>query len=115
MSTHFGTFVLKSDKEIHIKFFVSKCDKVPPIVYYHKHFHNYSINVGSNSFFSSSDTRQSHHLLECHARGINSSFNSFSSALRFLNLIRQSKVENHQQLHQTFFELHIYEDNILTW
>ena len=33
-----------------------------------------SINIGSISYFSSSDTN---HLLECHATGINSSFDSF--------------------------------------
>ena len=30
---------------------------------------------------------QFHHLLECHATGINSSFNSFLGALHFSNLI----------------------------
>ena len=40
-------------------------------------FYNSSINIVSLSFYSSSDTHQSHHLLGCHATGINSSFNSF--------------------------------------
>ena len=36
-----------------------------------------SINIGSISYFSSSDTNKPYHLLECHATGINSSFDSF--------------------------------------
>ena len=43
----------------------------------------YYWHIGSISFFSSSDTHQSQHLLECHATGINSSFNSVLSALPF--------------------------------
>ena len=46
-----------------------------------------SINTGSISISGSSDTRQSHHPLWCHAAGINSSFNYFSSALGFPNLV----------------------------
>ena len=38
------------------------------------HFYNSSVNIGSISFFSSSDTHQSHHLLGCHATGVNPSF-----------------------------------------
>ena len=49
------------------------------------------MNIGSITFFSSSDTHQSHHLLGCHATGINSSLNSFLSALRLSNLICQDK------------------------
>ena len=54
-------------------------------------FYNSSINIGSISFFSSSDMHQTHHLLGCHATGINSSYNSFLGALRFSNLICQDK------------------------
>ena len=46
----------------------------PQFVYF---FYNSSINIGSISFFSSSDMHHSHHLFGCHATGINSSFNSF--------------------------------------
>ena len=58
-----------------------------PFVYYRRILFNFSINIGSISFFSSSDTHQSHHLLVCHATGINSSFNSFLSASHFSNLV----------------------------
>ena len=54
-------------------------------------FYNSAISIRSISFFSASDMHQSHHLSGWHMIGINSSFNSFLSALRFLNLIRQSK------------------------
>ena len=51
----------------------------------------YSVKIGYISFFSSSDTHQPHHLLRCHVTGINSSFNSFLSALRFPNIVCQAK------------------------
>ena len=51
----------------------------------------YSVEIGYISFFSSSDTHQPHHLLRCHVTGINSSFNSFLSALPFSNLACQAK------------------------
>ena len=47
------------------------------------HFYNSSINIGSISFFSPSDMHQSHHLLGCHATGINSLLNSFFKFLAF--------------------------------
>ena len=50
------------------------------------HFYGCSINIGSISFFSSSDMHQFHHLLGCHGTAINSSLNSFLSSFRFLNL-----------------------------
>ena len=43
-------------------------------------FYNSSINIGSISYFSSSDMQQFHHLLGCHAIAINFSLNSFLSA-----------------------------------
>ena len=53
---------------------------------------NTSINLGSNSFFSSSDMHQFHHLSRCHATGINFSLHfTFSSSFRFPNLICQAK------------------------
>lgn len=52
--------------------------------------YNSSINTESFSFFSSSDTRQSQNLLGCHTTGINSSFDSFLSVLRFPNLVCSS-------------------------
>ena len=55
------------------------------------HFHNSSLSIMSISFFSSSDTQKSHHLLGCHAIGINFSFNSFLGVLRFSNLIYLTK------------------------
>ena len=61
------------------------------IVYYRHTLYNSLINIESISFFSPPDTHQSHHLLECHAKGITSSFNSFLSALRFSNLVCQDK------------------------
>ena len=51
------------------------------------HFYNSSINIGSVSFFSRSETHQSHHLLGCHATGINSLLIYFLNALCFSNLI----------------------------
>ena len=63
----------------------------PPIVYYRRTLYNSSINIGSISFFLSTDTRQSHHLLGCHVTSMNSSFNSFLRALRFSDLICQVK------------------------
>ena len=60
------------------------------LYYQHTHY-KFSINIGSISFFSSSDTQQSHHLLGCGVTGINSLFNSCLSALHFSNLIYQDK------------------------
>ena len=64
---------------------------IPPICILPTHFYNSLINIGSISFFSSFDTHQSHHLLECHAVNISSSLNSFLSSLRFSNLVSQAK------------------------
>ena len=64
---------------------------IPPICILPTHFYNSLINIGSISFFSSFDTHQSHHLLECHAVNISSSLNSFLSSLRFSNLVSQVK------------------------
>ena len=58
-----------------------------PSVYYRCTLYNSPINIRYISFFSCSDTHQFHHLLGCNATGINSSFNSFLSALCFSNLI----------------------------
>ena len=57
------------------------------MVYCQPHFYNYSINIGSIYFFSSSDMNQSHNLIECHAIGINSSLICIVSSLRFSNLM----------------------------
>ena len=59
----------------------------PHFVYYRRTLYNSSISIGSISFFSSSNSHQSHHLLGCHTTVSNSSFNYFLSALRFSNLI----------------------------
>ena len=64
---------------------------IPPYCILLTHFHNSSINIGSISFFSSSDIHQSHHLLRCHTAGINSSLISFLSSLGFSNLICLTK------------------------
>ena len=69
----------------------AKCFNTPILYTTDTHFYNFLINVGSISFFSSSDMHQSHHLLRCHAIGISSSHNSFLRALRFSNLICQAK------------------------
>ena len=69
----------------------AKCFNTPNLYTTDPLFNNSSVNIGSISFFSSSDTHQSHHLLGCPPTGINSSFNSFLSALRFSNLICQTK------------------------
>ena len=58
---------------------------------FNNYIYNSSINIGSISFFSSSDIHQSHHLLGYHTTGINSSLNSFLSYLCFLNLICLTK------------------------
>ena len=55
------------------------------------HFCNSSMNIRSTSFFSSSDTHQSHYLYGCHAKGINSPLIFFLSALCFSYLIWQVK------------------------
>ena len=47
---------------------------IPPFCILPTYFYNSSINNKSISFFSSSDTHQSYHLLGCHTTGINSSF-----------------------------------------
>ena len=47
------------------------------------HFYNFSINIGSISFFSSSDMHQFHHLSGYHATGINSLLNSFFKFFSF--------------------------------
>ena len=52
---------------------------------------HYSIKTGSITFSSSFDMQQFHHLLRNHATSINSSFNSFLSALLFSSLICQAK------------------------
>ena len=44
-------------------------------------FYNSSINTGSISFFSSSDTHQSHYLPGCHTTGINCSFSFFKFSM----------------------------------
>ena len=62
-----------------------------PILYYRRTLLQLFNEHWIYLFFSSSDTHQSHHLLRCHATGINSSFNSFLSALRFSKLICQAK------------------------
>ena len=54
------------------------------------HFCNLLVKIGFISFYSSPDTQKLHHLLGCHATGINSSF-IFLRALRFSNLICQAK------------------------
>ena len=68
-----------------------KCPNTLVLYTTNTHFHNSLINIGSVSFFSSSDTQQSHHLLGCHAIGINFSFNYFLSVLPFSNLICPAK------------------------
>ena len=79
----YTTDTYKSAK-VHAHVHVQKCTyKSTKVQKYKSTCTNSSINIGSISFFSSSDTYQSHHLLGCHATCINSSFNSFLSALRF--------------------------------
>ena len=51
----------------------AKCFNTPHLYTNDPHFYNLSINIGSISFFSSSDMHQAHHLYGCHAAGINSS------------------------------------------
>ena len=71
--------------------FCPKMFQYPHIVYYQRTLLQ---SLGEDRFyffFSSSDTKKIHHLLGCHASGINSSFNSFFSALRFSNLICLTK------------------------
>ena len=55
----------------------AKCFNTPNLDTTKTHFSNTLINIGSISFFSSSDMRQSHYLWGCHVTGINSSLNSF--------------------------------------
>ena len=65
----------------------AKYFNIPHLYTTDANFYSSSINIGSISFFASSDTHQSHHLLRCHAAGINSSLISFLSALHFSNLV----------------------------
>ena len=52
---------------------------------------NVSIKIGSISLFSTSDMQKFHHLLGCHAIGINPSLIFFSVLFHFLNLLCQAK------------------------
>ena len=58
-----------------------KCFNTPTLCTTDTLFYNSSVNIGPISFFLSSDTHQSHHLL-----GINSLFIYFLSVLHFLNV-----------------------------
>ena len=78
-STHFGA------KDFELKQ-VLLCSKIPwfnhlySINAHLKHLYyslTLSLKIGSFSFFSSSDMRQSHHLVGCHATGTNSLLISF--------------------------------------
>ena len=62
--------------------FVAKCFK------FQKHC---AVKTSSTSFSSSFGMQKFHHPLGCYATRINSSFISFLSASRFLNLICQAK------------------------
>ena len=81
----------KSDKKIHTQCYVPKCFNTSILYTIDAHFYNPSVKIGFASFFSSSDTQKFHHLLGSHTIGINSSFNSFLSALCFSNLICLTK------------------------
>ena len=67
----------KIRKENNLNYINYKNVLIPPFCILPTNFYNPSINIGSISFFSSSDTHQSHHLFGCHATGINSSINFF--------------------------------------
>ena len=69
------------------KFSVLKCANTPQLYTIDTNFYNCSINIGSIPLLSTPDMHQSHDLLVCHITGINSSFNSSLSTLRFSNLI----------------------------
>ena len=67
-----------------------KCFNNPKLYTTDTHFYNSSIKMGSISFFSSSDTRKFHHVLEFHAISINSSLKSlkfFTSLQLILHLL----------------------------
>ena len=49
-----------------------------------------SAKMGSISFLSSSSKHQSHHLVRCHAAGVNPLLISFLNAFRCLNLLCQA-------------------------
>ena len=65
----------------------TKCFNTSILCDANPNFYNYSINIGSIYFFSSSDMNQSHNLIECHATGINSLLICIVSSLRFSNLM----------------------------
>ena len=61
-----------------------KCFNTPTLYIIDTLSYNSSINIGSISFFLSSDKHQSQHLLECHTTGTNSSsFFKFFTFFKF--------------------------------
>ena len=63
----------KLDKKIHTQFSVPKYFDISILYTTEIGFYNPLVEVGSISFFSSSDTQKFHHILGCQATGINSS------------------------------------------
>ena len=58
---------------------------------YFNTFKFHKLKTVNSTFLSSSDMQKFHHLLGCHAIGINSSLISFLITLRFSNLICLTK------------------------
>ena len=74
------------------------------------HQKHYSLKIGSYSFFSSSDMQKFHHFLGCRAIGINS---SFTSALRFQNVISKPKLNMNNSFRTIFIIISIIKVNII--